>query len=77
MSRLKRVVHPQTTFAYGLLSQLAADIVARDESGATVPNALAFVDPDGETHLYILDDAGVARLRQMLSGLVIADNGGV
>lgn len=73
--KLTRVVHPETTMAFGPLAELAPDIVASDDYDRPVDVALAFVDPDGECHIYLLAPEGLERLRRLISPIILPVNG--
>lgn len=76
MPNLIRTVHPQTVALFGDLADLAPDIAVETGNGAGT-KALVFVDEPERTtsHVFILDNAGVERVRSMLSGLAIVQNG--
>lgn len=76
MASITRHVHLFSEFDFGPIDRFAADLGVRgkpaEEGGEKpVPNAIAFRDPDGETHVYVLSDEGRAELTKCLSGGII------
>lgn len=73
--RLIRTVHPSASISFAPLAMLCPDITITDNSNGDTQvgtQALCFVDPDGEAHVYVLNDEGLKGLRAMLSGLEVA-----
>lgn len=74
--RLNRVVHVQHSFRVAPMRDLAPDVAlaAQNAAGeierAEMPG-IAFTDPDGEVHIYVLDDEGRGRLVQQLTGGIV------
>ena len=76
MAGITRKVHLKTAFDYGSIDKFAPDMQCRvpPENGGGVPvtpNAICFCDPDGETHVFILDEDGRKALISKLCGGVI------
>jgi hypothetical protein len=86
MAGISRFVHPQSAIEYGRVDTIAADLRLRFQETPTngsdpgeeyEPKALWFTDPDGETHVYPLDEMGRQKLLEKLTGgIVIASIGG-
>ena len=74
MSGFTRKVHPVSNVVWKKLKQLAPDVQATGANGSEPeePMALAFVDPDLETHIYLFTEEGrVNLIRQLTGGLVV------
>ena len=78
MAGLSRTIHPASRHNFGPLATIAPDVSLRlpaaadgNGGGPEEPQALAFTDPDGETHVYLFDEAGKQRLVQTLTGGII------
>lgn len=76
MASIARHVHPFAEFDFGPIDRFAPDLGMRgkpaEEGGeAPIPNAVAFRDPDGETHVYVISDEGRTALMKCLSGGII------
>jgi hypothetical protein len=77
MAGITRTIHPQSSVRYAPISQIAPDVQMRanvtPENGAGEEvQALAFIDPDGETHIYPLSEEGKqALLKQLTGGIVV------
>lgn len=70
--RLTRVIHNGFNVAYAPMSQLAPDVaIASLEDGTKDPKALMFIDPDGECHVYALDEGTRTALIESLTGGVV------
>lgn len=81
MSRFVRVVHSQSNFQYDSCDAIAPDLGLKFESNdprsngsdpaSYTPKALAFTDPDGETHVYPMTEEARENLVRMLTGGII------
>jgi hypothetical protein len=71
MAGYTRKIHPATNFVFDKLAKLVPDaqVHASDEHGHEVEMmALVCIDPDGESHVYPVDDAGKQALVRILTG---------
>lgn len=82
MAGMKLDIHPQFAFDYGPVNRFVPPGIeiqlAADAGGGqpAEPNALTFVDPDGEAHVYVMSDETKKKLMAVLtSGIVVAGNG--
>jgi hypothetical protein len=76
MAGFTRTVHPQANFEWRKLAELAPDViitpnVPEAEQQAAEVMGLAFIDPDGETHIYVMTDEGKGNLIRKLTGGVV------
>lgn len=77
MASVTRSVHPQSGVLWGPLAQIAPDVGIKFD-GDEEPMALAFVDPDNETHIFLFTEDGRKGLvKQLTGGIIVAGNGGV
>lgn len=76
MAAFTRSVHPATQVEWGPLARFAPDVHYDTD---VQPMGLAFIDPDGEAHIYVFDENGrQALLQQLTGGIILANgNGGV
>lgn len=76
MAGITRRVHLVTNFEWKKFKHLVPDLTltADTQNGdePEEPMALAFVDPDGETHIYLFTEVGrVNLIRKLTGGLVV------
>jgi len=75
MAGFVRKVHPQAQIKWGPVKELVPDLEVTAQSmngaGAAEVWALAFIDPDGETHVYLLDGGGKSALIAQVTGGVV------
>lgn len=72
MASLVRAIHVQANIRWAKLNLVAPDVGLRFDGTDEEPMALAFTDPDGETHIYVFTDEGKrALLAQLTGGLVV------
>jgi hypothetical protein len=69
-------LHPGAGHKFGRAGEVLPDFNIRAQpagngEGPVEPWILAFVDPDGETHAYVFDDAGKQNLVAALTGGVV------
>ena len=76
--RITRVVHEKSAVVVGPAAEILPDLNynAVDGNGEPVDmTALAFVDPDRETHVFLLDPDGRRKIAQALTRGVILPGG--
>ena len=82
MSGFKINVHHQYVPDWGPASNFVPPTVQMQERGdsggsqPTEPKALVFVDPDGESHVFLVSEKMRQQLLRMLTGGVIVAGGG-
>jgi hypothetical protein len=81
MAGITRKVHMQSNYAFDSIDSFAPYLGIRqppDGNGGepVAPKALAFTDPDGETHVYVFSEEGRQGLiRALTGGIEIAKPG--
>jgi hypothetical protein len=75
MAGITRTIHPRWQLNYAPLERMVPDLRVSSENGeAEVPtHGLAFTDPDGETHVYMLTDSQKTELVKMLTGVIVPE----
>ena len=72
MAGFRRTVHPQADIVWGKMADIAPDIVVNQpDANGSEAMGLAFMDPDGEQHVYVFSDLGRENLIRQLTGGVI------
>jgi hypothetical protein len=82
MAGITRTVHPSSTFAWKPLDQMIPDMhfgpppgSNGDAAHADPPMGLAFIDPDGETHVFVFNEDGRKKLLEALTGGIVLPGG--
>lgn len=86
MAAMARFIHPMSSIAWKPLSELAPDITIKHEQPVDATGnghkeepetsmGLAFIDPDGETHIYVFDTDGKQKLLAQLTGGIVIPGG--
>ena len=81
MAELRFGVHVTYGIDYGPVSRFVppqAQIEQRADNGGgqpTEPNALSFLDPDGEMHVYVVSDNAKKQLVAALTGGIVIAGG--
>jgi hypothetical protein len=77
MAGLSRKVHMQSQFDYGSIDRVAPDLGIRQQAdgnggGQVTPNALWFMDQDGECHVFVFsEEARQTLIKKLTGGLVV------
>lgn len=80
MAGITRKLHFETSFEYAPVDKFCPDMditMPADNGGGkpTVPMAISFRDPDGETHVFLLADTGRKKLIAKLTGGIVMPDG--
>ena len=80
MASITRHVHLKTAFDFGPIDKFCPDLQVREPATnggePAIPNAICFVDPDGETHIFRLGEEHRRALIGKLTGGVMVVPGG-
>lgn len=83
MAEIKSSVHVQFGFDFGPASRFVppqTQISQKPDPGGgqpNEPNALSFIDADGEIHVYVVSDETKRKLVEKLTGGIVMPDGGL
>jgi hypothetical protein len=80
MAGITRTIHPVSNFVWAPLAKIAPDMQLSPAPGGNghspddPPQGLLFVDPDGETHIFVFGEEGRQKLLAALTGGIVLPN---